>query len=101
MEQKNWLQRLQESDQRTKTRWLVGLSAVSMAIVVVVWVHYFNALIAPTDQAAVVAGSGGAAGVSFFDTMQAGSAVILDHIWSGLHSLSNILKAPRSYIIKP
>ena len=100
MEQKNWLQRLQESDDRTKTRWLVGLSVASMIVVVALWLSYFNMLIVSSNQP-TVAGNGAPAGVSFFDTMKAGSAVILDHAWSGLQRLSGILKAPRSYIIKP
>ena len=100
MDQKNWLQRLQESDDRTKKRWLVGLSAASMIIVVAVWLSYFATLVA-VPGGGVTTESKAPQGVSFFDTMKTGSGVIFDYARNGLRRLSDTLKAPRSYIIKP
>ena len=93
---------MQESDERRKTRWLVGLSAALMIVVVFLWLSYFNTLITPAHQAAIVAGeAGGATSISFWDTMKTGTAVIADHLWDAVRRLGEILNTPRSYIIKP
>ena len=101
MEQKNWLQRLQESDESRKRRWLVGLALLSMVIVVFVWLSYFNSLLSCANQVVAVASAERNTNVSFFETMKTGTAVITDHLWSAVRRLGRILNAPKNYIIKP
>ncbi len=39
---KNKLKQIQESDEQIKKRWLILMSVVSMAIIVVVWLFFLN-----------------------------------------------------------
>ena len=96
MEQKTFLEKLQSSDDRTKTRWVVGISAVAMALVVVVWLNYFNGIVG--QNPAVSAAAANIEGnFSFSKTAQDG----LVYIYQGIvHKLGAITK-PQDYLIKP
>ena len=39
---KNFIEKLQNSDESVKIRWLIGLSAVAMVIIVSFWLVYLN-----------------------------------------------------------
>lgn len=100
---KNFLERLQSADEATKKRWLIVSAAVIMAIVIYVWLAYFNNLVAGFSESGqpVQADSGGEGGVTFWQTMKNGLSVTFHGFTSGLHGLGNILQAPREYIINP
>lgn len=99
----NFLEKLQSSDEATKQRWLVGSAAVIMAIVVFLWLAYFNAFVIGSRDAAPMGANPAAASgsVTFFGTMRNGASVIYNGFMGGLRSFGNILEAPREYIIKP
>ena len=100
---KTFLERLQSADESVKQRWLVGSAAVIMAIVVFLWLAYFNSLIIGPQSAALVQGDTGTegSGATFFGTMKHGTSIIYNGFLGKLHALGNILGAPREYIIKP
>lgn len=102
-QQKNFLERLQSSDEATKQRWLIGSAVVIMAVVVFLWLAYFNSfVIGPRSGAPAEAGQkaeGG--GVTFFGTMKNGASVIYNGFIGKLRTFGNILEQPREYIIKP
>lgn len=47
---KNKLKRIQESDEATKKKWLVAMSAISMIIVIGLWLAYMNYSIKTVDK---------------------------------------------------
>ena len=101
--QKNFLERLQSSDEVTKQRWLVGSAAVIMALVVFLWLAYFNSfVIGPRNGVLVEPGPAvGGESVTFWGTMKNGASVIYHGFWGKLRAFGNILEQPREYIIKP
>ncbi len=100
---KNFLEKLQSSDEATKQRWLVGSAAVIMTIVVFLWLAYFNSfVIGPQNAAPVSPGSGvGGDRITFWGTMKNGASVIYNGFLGKLRAFGDILKQPREYIIKP
>ena len=41
----NFLTKLQTAEDKVKRRWLIGLTAVAMIIIIFLWVVYFNVLV--------------------------------------------------------
>ncbi len=39
---KKWIENIQNSDEATKKKWLMGLSVISMAIIIGLWLIYLN-----------------------------------------------------------
>ena len=39
---KKWIENIQNSDEATKKKWLMGLSVTSMAIIIGIWLIYLN-----------------------------------------------------------
>ena len=95
---KQFLQNIQNAPEHVKTRWLVGLSAATMVVVIFLWLSYFNTLIepAPTQQATAKPQE-----ESFWETMKHGATVLGSSFGKGLRGLGAILEAPRSHIINP
>ncbi len=64
---------IQESDEATKRRWLVGASALTMGVVVIIWIFSFNFLAfenQPAPQSSFFSDD------SFFSVMKNGVAII-------------------------
>lgn len=102
---KNFLEKLQSADEATKKRWMVLTVAVIMALVIYVWLAYFNNLIAgfSSGQAQSVASSAAepASSGSFLETAKNGLASLYQIFSDKIHSLGQVLQSPREYIIKP
>ena len=47
---KNKLKEIQTSDQKTKRRWLVIMTALVMVIVISLWLVYLNQIVRPSPQ---------------------------------------------------
>lgn len=95
---KSFLERLQSADDATKKRWMFISTAIIMAVVIYVWLMYFNSLIAgfssqPTEQPAT--------GIGFWDAVKNGTAAVYQGLIDKIRALGDILRAPREYIIKP
>ena len=94
------MEKLQSSDEGTKKRWLIGLTAIVMVGVVYVWLAYFNNLVVGF-QAPGAETSEQAAGFSFLETLKRGAAVIYGVFSEKLQVFAKILEKPREYIIQP
>lgn len=112
-EGKNFLEKLQSAPETIKRRWIIGAAAVIMAIVIYVWLAYFNNLIiAGLSKSAVpYASSGqvpaeslpgaGAGSTSFLQTLKDATANLYNIFGGALRALGNILNSPREYLVKP
>lgn len=96
----NFLEKLQSSDERTKRRWLVGLTAVVMVGVIYVWLAYFNNLVAGFEEPSPELNQR-EEGFTFLETLKKGAAVIYDAFSQRLQGLGAILEKPKEYIIQP
>ncbi len=93
----NFLKKLQASDEGVKQRWLIASSAILMAIVIFLWLGYFNALIQPVNAPPPTE----SADLSFWQTFKTGLGIISENIKSEIKSWLGILKSPKDYIIQP
>ena len=93
---RKFLEKLQSADDRTKKRWMVGSTTVVIAIVIYIWIGYFNNLIftLSSPQEAPLQKTGG---FSFLETVKNATAAVFDTV-KGL--AENILGQPGEYIIK-
>ncbi len=96
---KNFLERLRSADERIKTGWLIALSAISMVIVVFVWVKYFNNLIMESVSTRPVEEE--SRSFSFWQTMENGTAFLRQDLSEKIRNFGAMLAAPRNYIIQP
>ena len=95
-----WLADLQNSSVERKRKWLIGLSAAAMIIIVAVWLTYFRTLVAlPIGE--TKSPDQGAYSPSFLGTMAEGFRTIGRGLVGGFSNLGSVLKSPRSYIIQP
>ncbi|RJQ28637.1 hypothetical protein C4571_03135 [Candidatus Parcubacteria bacterium] len=99
MEYRGFLHKIQSADEPTKRKWVVVFSTIAMALVVYVWLAYFNNLIgnsvAPASNEPVQEEP------TFFDAVRRGSAILYEGFKGKIQDLGGILKAPREYIIQP
>lgn len=99
---KGFFEELQSLDEPTKKKIMIVAAVVIMAMVIYVWLAYFNNLLASVTQPPVADNStAGASGGNLFDGIQQGTASIYRLFMNALHGLSSILEAPRQYIIHP
>ncbi len=97
---KNFLERLQEADERTKRRVVAVSSALAMIVVVFLWFSYFNSIVRP--EATVASGNGGEEGnFSFMDTIRHGTASMISGAWDMLRAAGRAVFEGRSYTITP
>lgn len=68
-----FIRKLQNSDEQTKKIWLVGLSAVSMAVVIFFWLIYFNRVV---NNSAVSDNKPQKADTGFWRIMENGFSVV-------------------------
>jgi hypothetical protein len=83
--QKSFLEELQSLDEPVKRRILVVSAIIIMAIVIYVWLGYFNGLVA-TNQPQQTSGSGS----SFWRNMTGDMADMI-----------NFFRGPRQYVVQP
>lgn len=91
---KEFIEKLQAADEGHKRKWMIASTAIAMALVVYIWLGYFNSLIVGFSQPALPQSSQVVRKPSFLETMKAGTAAIYE-VFSGL------VNAPKEYIIKP
>lgn len=100
---KNFLERLQAADNRTKTRWTFFATAVIMAGVMFVWLGYFNSLIgtpaaetSPVFQEETLSHD-----LTFFETTGHGAVILYQGLLEKLKSIGSIFGGPKELIITP
>jgi len=101
MEHKSFLEKLQSSDDRTKTRWVIGASAVATALVVAVWLSYFNSIVGQNPAAASAAAADTGRDFSFSKTARDGAAFLYQSIVGKIGAIGNAITKPREYMVKP
>jgi len=94
-----FIEKLQNSDEDTKHRWMLILTAVAMTIVIFVWLAYFNNLVAGFSAAPEPVTE--ETGFGFWATMKNGIAIVYGGSIDKLRWLGGILGEPREYIIPP
>ncbi|MFH0890420.1 MAG: hypothetical protein V1856_00105 [Candidatus Liptonbacteria bacterium] len=93
----NFLERIQSSDDQTKKRWLIGLSAVIMFVVIWVWLGYFNSLfMRPEISDASDAGS-----FSFRESLRGGTGEVWNSTKNSLKNFGRIFGWQKEYIVQP
>ncbi len=100
----NFIKSVQEADESTKRRWIFIFSGVLMAVVVFVWLSYFNTFSSLGAQTASAGqGTGGQAqqGPSFWSTLSRGASVLYHGTLDRIAGLGAVLKSPQNYNIKP
>jgi len=100
MDLKHFLEKLQNSDEGTKRRWMIASTVIIMAVVIYIWLAYFNNLIASFSQPQPVASADGA-GFGFWSSLKSGAALLYSGSADKLRAFGEILKAPREYIVQP
>lgn len=100
--QKNFLERLQAADDRTKKRWAFFATTVIMAGVMFVWLGYFNSLVStPAAAEPVPQEEGLQYNLSFFETTGHGAVIIYQGLLEKLKSIGNMFGSPKELIITP
>lgn len=96
---RDFLKKLQTSDERTKRRWLIGSSAVMVLVVVILWLRYFSVLVQPAGVPSDPENT--MQGFTFWQTFAAGFRVILHGAAETIKNWFGGLDAGKNYIIKP
>ena len=96
--QKTFLEEIQSLDQATKQKVLIIASASIMAIIVFLWMAYFNTLIGGAPGIAVVSQMAAPATVS---APSASGPSVWQDIAHEFNAIVNFFKSPRQYEIKP
>ncbi|SRR6266481_417961 len=101
-QQKSFIEKLQESDDRTKNRWMFGTTAAVMGVVIYVWLGYFGGLISSSSVVAIAADQSSDTGAhaSISENLKKGGAALYGIFMDKVGALGSILDAPRQYIIK-
>ena len=82
---KNKLNKIQESDEQIKKRWLVLMSVVSMAIIVAVWLFFLNSPIGENKTDKIEASEE----VSFLQVFKTGLNSVSGSGWEEVKNLYN------------
>ena len=91
-----FIKQLRRSDDATKKRWLIILSALAMLVVLVFWSKYFAAsLVRPGEQPTEDQG------FSFWETMGTGLKVVGGRAASLLRGAGGWLSRSNNYVIQP
>jgi hypothetical protein len=91
-----FIQKLQSSEEHVKLRWLIGISAITMIIVVFVWLSYFNTLV----QSSTSTDLSDTQGVGFWQTFKGGLAFIGQSFGDEVKTLFGKIKSPSTYQVK-
>ena|SRR5690348_3509077 len=101
---KGFLEELQSLSEPTKRKIMIVATVVIMAVVIYVWLAYFNNLLASVGQPTVAENTGAASvpsGSDFAQGTKSGMAFIYDIFLKAVHGLAGIWEAPRQYNIQP
>jgi len=98
-DRKGFLQRIQESSDGTKRKWVIAGSVAAIAVVLLLWIQYVSVLIRPQEAASQVAGDG--RGFSFLTTLRAGAALIYESVVDAVPRFFEVFNRQKDYIIRP
>ncbi len=93
----NFLERIRISDDQTKKRWLIGVSAAIMFLVIWVWLGYFNSLfVRPETTQSEPTNT-----FSFWDSVKGGSSAAWSSLTASMKNIGGMFVSPKEYIIQP
>lgn len=93
---RNFIEKLQNSDESVKTRWLIGLSAVAMVIVVSLWLVYLNYSIKTADNS-----ENQKSEIEFWGIFKTGLKVAGGLIKNNIKNIASKIAGKRIMIIEP
>ncbi len=103
---KKFLNKIQTGSDAAKIGWLILFSGIAMVLVVFFWLKYLDSIIA--DQANSQQQISGqqtkqdaGQNFAFWQTLKAGFGIIFQWIADTFHSVFNMIREPKSYMIKP
>lgn len=92
---KNFLRRIQNSDEATKKKWLIGASAVSMILVVGLWLIYIQSTIKvitnQTEEESVI---------GFWQVLKNGLRVIFHSIKDNIKTIISEINKSRTIVVE-
>lgn len=98
-EPKNFLEKLQLLDESSKTKIIYVSTACIMAVIIYVWLAYFNNLISGIARGETSAPK--EEDFSFWNSVSNGTAMLYNNFWNSAQGLGKILQTPREYIVQP
>lgn len=92
---KRKLEKIQDSDETTKKRWLIGTTTVAMILVIVLWLVYINWVIKSANETEVKESS-----LSFWQIFKNGLNIISKSIWNNIKDFVSKITSERTIIIE-
>ncbi len=74
---KNQLEKIQNSDEQTKKKWLIIMSGISMLIIIIIWLFYMTSLVSNTAQSETQTDN---SGTGFWQIFKTGLTVIGNNV---------------------
>jgi len=99
----DFIEHLRGSEEHIKRRWLFVFSGISMAVIVFLWMAYFNSLVQPlgAPQEAQQAEQDGKQSFGFWETFKTGLGAVIGSSGKSVDYLMNKLRQPKNYDITP
>ena len=95
-----WLRKIQESDNRTKMRAAIGLTVLSMTIVIIVWLFYFDTLATFGNQPARVE-EAKTDEFSLWGSVKNGTALMFENVKQGVSNVTKRFTGEKQYDVVP
>ncbi len=94
---RNFIEKIQNSDERAKRRWLVISSAITMAIVLVLWIFYVSFIfqVPSAEQTNIQTDEPG-----FWQIFKNGAVVVFNSASEGLKNLISQLTGEKTIVIQ-
>lgn len=94
---RNFIEKIQNSDERIKRRWLIASSAAAMAVVLALWIFYISFIfqILPADAISDQSGEPG-----FWQIFKNGAVVVFNSASDGLKNLILQLTGEKTIVIQ-
>ncbi len=89
-----FLDKIRESDDKTKTKWVIGLSILAMVVLIYIWGAYFNFLVAAPIE------DKNANEIGFLNKIKNGGAFVFETLKNVSNSFLNFFLTPKEYFIK-
>jgi hypothetical protein len=105
-DRKSFIEELRSLGEPAKRRILFGAAAVSMVIVVCLWLAYFNTIVpnavpAAAEQTSTAASAPSAGGPGVFGIFADAASSFWQAVLGGARGVAGALKNPRQYNISP
>lgn len=93
---KKSIEKIQDSDEAAKKRWLIASSAVTMILVISLWLVYINNTIQPVNNVIEKQESE----IGFWQIFKNGLNIVGESIWDGVKSFISKITSERTITIE-